>query len=268
MLPSSIRCFVPILTQLPGLGWCALSKGWRKLRPRLAEQAERYSSAVCGFAEGGVSGTPSYCGLGDCFAFPSLLYFATTSYAFNMDEKENSFDPSIFGDAVAMQTQWTPILDTEGNLNIYKITTVSNDYIKFKRSMWILICFLTLSLFLLGTIILTGYNIFAFVFFIILMCVTFVYINDYVVFRKNGAEFYKLTKWKDAHIDINNIHALQLVYNDTIDEDHDLDNYELNIVLNSSKRINTVCYRNINKLRKDAAILAKFLNKPLWDATM
>ncbi len=203
-------------------------------------------------------------GAGYCYAFPSLLYFAITSYAFNM--KKNSFDPSIFGDAVAMQTQWTPILNTEGNLNIYKITTVNNDYIKFKRSIWILVCFLALSLFLLGTMILTGYNIFAFVFFIILICVTFVYLNDYVVFRKNGAEFYKLTKWKDAHIDINNIHALQLVYNDTIDEDHDLDNYELNIVLNSSKRINTVCYRNINKLRKDAAILAKFLNKPLWDA--
>ncbi len=43
--------------------------------------------------------------------------------------------------------------------------------------------------------------------------------------------------------------------------------YELNLVLEDSKRINVVDHGDQDSLRKDAGTLAAFLDKPIWDAT-
>jgi len=43
--------------------------------------------------------------------------------------------------------------------------------------------------------------------------------------------------------------------------------YELNVVLGNGERINVVAHGDTDKLREDAATLAAFLKKPLWDKT-
>ena len=42
--------------------------------------------------------------------------------------------------------------------------------------------------------------------------------------------------------------------------------YELNLVLKNGERINLCDHGNIVRLREDAARLAEFLGRPLWDA--
>ena len=44
--------------------------------------------------------------------------------------------------------------------------------------------------------------------------------------------------------------------------------FELNLVLNSSERINVTDHGNLQKTRKDARKLAEFLNVSMWDTTL
>ncbi len=43
--------------------------------------------------------------------------------------------------------------------------------------------------------------------------------------------------------------------------------YELNLVLDDGRRVNVVDHGNLPKLQEDASLLARFLDRPLWDAT-
>ena len=43
--------------------------------------------------------------------------------------------------------------------------------------------------------------------------------------------------------------------------------YELNLVLNSGKRVHVIDHGKLKKIREDANHLAQFLNVPLWDNT-
>ncbi len=43
--------------------------------------------------------------------------------------------------------------------------------------------------------------------------------------------------------------------------------YELNLVLNTGKRIHIVCHGKLDEMLKDADWLSDFLEKPVWDAT-
>jgi hypothetical protein len=44
--------------------------------------------------------------------------------------------------------------------------------------------------------------------------------------------------------------------------------YELNLVLDDAVRLNVVDHGNLVALRQDAAMLAEFLDVPVWDATL
>ena len=43
--------------------------------------------------------------------------------------------------------------------------------------------------------------------------------------------------------------------------------YEINLILHDSSRLNVVHHGNKKRIRRDAATLAEFLGKPLWDAS-
>lgn len=50
-----------------------------------------------------------------------------------MAEKENSFDPSIFGDAVAMEIQWLPAKEGGANFSAYKMIVLDNNRIELRH---------------------------------------------------------------------------------------------------------------------------------------
>jgi hypothetical protein len=61
------------------------------------------------------------------------------------------------------------------------------------------------------------------------------------------------------------IHALQLI-SEYVSGKTSYTSYELNLVLVDGSRINVVDHGNLQQLRADAQTLARFLDKPIWDA--
>lgn len=95
-----------------------------------------------------------------------------------------------------------------------------------------------------------------------------------VVFDKRKGFFWKGRKSPDDVADLNNckhcvrlgeIHALQIVA-EQIKGKSSYSSYELNLVLKDASRINVVDHGSKEKIREDAAELAAFLDRPLWDA--
>jgi hypothetical protein len=67
-------------------------------------------------------------------------------------------------------------------------------------------------------------------------------------------------------VEIGQIHALQLISEYCRGDKSSYYSYELNLVLEDGKRINVVDHGNLDKVRDQAATLAEFLGRPVWDA--
>lgn len=63
------------------------------------------------------------------------------------------------------------------------------------------------------------------------------------------------------------IHALQLLTKEVQQEHHTIELFELNLVLKNAERISLRCHGDQALLRKEAAMLGKFLCVPVWDAS-
>jgi hypothetical protein len=63
------------------------------------------------------------------------------------------------------------------------------------------------------------------------------------------------------------IYALQLISEYVSGDKNSYYSYELNLVLADGNRINVVDHGNLEHLRADAQTLARFLDRPIWDAT-
>lgn len=85
--------------------------------------------------------------------------------------------------------------------------------------------------------------------------------------RTNPEATFDRSKLKD-HTPLENIHALQLLAERvTSSKGASYLSYELNLVLNDGSRIHVVDHGGGKRLRSEAAELASFLGKPLWDAS-
>lgn len=66
--------------------------------------------------------------------------------------------------------------------------------------------------------------------------------------------------------DLVNIHAVQLISKTCSGRKGPVLRYELNLVLEEGHRINVFDHSSRRRIRKDAAFITAFLEKPLWDA--
>ncbi len=69
------------------------------------------------------------------------------------------------------------------------------------------------------------------------------------------------------HVELDRIHAIQLISEYCRGNDSSYYSYELNLVLDDASRVSVVDHGNLDELRQDGEQLAKFLGRPLWDAT-
>jgi Protein of unknown function (DUF3592) len=67
-------------------------------------------------------------------------------------------------------------------------------------------------------------------------------------------------------VDLREIHALQIIYTFVRSGDRKIEVHHLNLILNDGSR-RKVAFGERFKIRRDAARLAEFLGKPVWDAT-
>jgi len=200
-------------------------------------------------------------------------------------------DLSGFEDPVAAQTDWSPAKGGGSSFMTHKMTRVGPYRIEFRASGGAKI--FSMIFCLMGAWIVFGFSFFHSshktlsigldiivpVLFGILVtaigCGLFYYFTTPIVFDKKKALFWKGRKNPDDDFVTNTvknfarleeIHALQLVSENCESDDNSYRSYELNLVLKNGRRINVVDHGNEIKLREDARTLARFIEKPVWDA--
>jgi hypothetical protein len=68
-------------------------------------------------------------------------------------------------------------------------------------------------------------------------------------------------------VELDRIHALQIIEQSVRTPRSSFYSYELNLVLDDATRMNVVDHGQLGRLQADAATLGRFLEQPVWDAT-
>ncbi len=209
----------------------------------------------------------------------------------NLAGSSTAVDPSQFADPVAERTEWTPAKRGGASFCTRKLVVIGPHRIEFRASAGAKIFYMLF--FFIGIGVVVGVSIaqilkgvFAFhadtivpllvgvVFTIVGGCMFYFGTNP-VVFDKLSSYFWKGRQDPKETFDeisqksstgLGQIHALQLISEYCRGDKSSYYSYELNLVLEDSRRINVVDHGNLKKIREDAAKLSEFLEKPLWDA--
>jgi hypothetical protein len=202
------------------------------------------------------------------------------------------FDPSRFGDPVALQTAWTPAKRGGASFRTHKLAAAGPNRIEFRAASGAMLFYLLFSLLGLGVFVglsvawFSGAGVWSDPGMLVplLISLIFIAIGAYrlytgtapIVIEKGRGVFWKGRKGPDEVIDTRNtgtfvrldhVHAVQLI-SEFISGKNSYYSYELNLVLEDGKRVTVVDHGNLGKIREDAKTLALFLGRPLWDATM
>lgn len=210
----------------------------------------------------------------------------------NMAGSRISVDPAKFNDPLALQTEWTPCKPGGTNIKTHVLVAVNPQRMRFKSSVSLKLFSLFFILIGIGSYIpimlvqiangSLGFNWHTG--FPLLIGTIFAGAGFYmlyractpIVFDKRKGYFWKGRTEPDETFDKDNIktmvqldriHALQIISERCSSENRSYYSYELNLVLDDGKRINVVDHGKLKVLRNDAEKLSQFLEKPLWDAT-
>jgi hypothetical protein len=205
---------------------------------------------------------------------------------------EPSFDPSKFGDDVAMNTEWSPLKGGGSNFQTHKLVEINYNRFEFKSTLGAKL--FSLIFFSVGVgmpIIFAREMIYEFAdiyqsdfIFILLFGLIFSAVGGWlfysfampVIFDKTMGLYWKGWKPPKRYLakleegissKIGDIHALQIIPELVRSDNKSYVSYELNLVLKDGSRMNVVDHGNPLKLREDANLLAEFLDVPVWDAS-
>ncbi len=173
-----------------------------------------------------------------------------------------------------MKTQWLPVKEGGSNFDAYEMIMIDNNRIEFKSSlMSTILSVVMVIIFFIAEILDANKFGEPVIIFIVLVFLTIFNSINKVVFDKNKMLFWRGVTERNCYNDnckknaiISDIHAIQLLWKEVEDDDDIWDSYELNIVLEDLRRIHVVSYAKKDKVRQDASVLARFLDKPIWDA--
>ena len=206
----------------------------------------------------------------------------------NLKSQQPPLDPAKYGDPLALKTEWTPA--TRGGSSFRTHRLVQDDFtrVEFKASTGAKIFYLLFAF--IGTAVAAGISLFSeaesslspeflvpLAMGIVFMAVgmgMFIYGTAPIVFDKGNGYFWKGRKSPQDVIEISSlkkciqldqIHAIQLVSEYIHTSKSSFYSYELNLVLEDARRMTVVDHGNLKRLREDAGKLSEFLGKPIWD---
>lgn len=205
------------------------------------------------------------------------------------------YDPSGLGDEVALRTEWGPAKGGGASFRTHRLVDVDALRKEFKATRGALAFYLVFLVVGLGVVV--GFTWAALGGDIpsgggsMLPAVLPFFVGTVfagaggallysgaapIVFDKRRGEYWKgrTAPYEVAnrrrlkeHVELDRIHALQIVSEHCRSNDSSYYSYELNLVLDDGSRLNVVDHGDHAELRADADALAAFLDKPLWDAT-
>lgn len=201
------------------------------------------------------------------------------------------FDPSVFNDSLAMETQWNPLKGGGSNFRTHKLVQVDYTRVEFKSTLgakMFSFVFMAFGAGIPGWILydnvqVTGQLFQSEMLFIALFGLVFFGVGSFmfywfakpVIFDRTKGMYWK--GWKtpqrylaqnsvDEGSRIGNIHALQIIPEYIRGDKSSYYSYELNLVLKDGSRMNVIDHGNAIKIQEDAKILSEFLGVPVWDA--
>lgn len=204
-------------------------------------------------------------------------------------EEEVPVDPSQFGDPLAERTAWTPVEKSGSNYRTHRLARIDANRIEFRVAFEAMVLY---GIFLVAGIVL------------IIVFTAAILINDDsfwtlawplmlggplvtigasamyfgsepITFDKIAGYYWRGRTSPERVLDksslkdytsLAGIHALQILSERVSRSKGTYTSYELNLVLEDGTRVNVIDHYNLEKLRMEAAAIAEFLGKPLWDA--
>jgi hypothetical protein len=207
-------------------------------------------------------------------------------------------NPAQFNDPVALNTKWSPLAKGGASFVTYTLQQGDSDCLEFKSTStliflpWFGIIFgISLILFLSPfSLVSCGGGILSCTVVIIIgasFIIAGVFMRKFfkkrIVFDTRNEIFWKgnspnemvLGDERPLVIKIEDIHALQIIseycedkYSRARDSSPSFYSYELNVVLNNGSRENVIDHAYYKQVLNDAATLAEYLKKPLWDGAL
>ncbi len=198
-------------------------------------------------------------------------------------EGGEGFDPSVFDDPLALETEWVPAASGGASFRTHRLIQPSATRIEFAPTLGakaFYLLFFQLNRIRISQI---GFSdqvtlvpIFVGAVFAVAGACLYWFGTTSRVFDQRFAAFWRgrrmptpmeLVERGDSSAPLSSIHALQLLSEFVSGSKNSYYSYELNLVLNNGSRINVVDHGNLERLRGDANMLSQFLDKPVWDAT-
>lgn len=192
------------------------------------------------------------------------------------------FDPASLNDPVALKTAWRPAKRGGTNFRTHRLVPDGMQRIVFRPTpaSWLFAAAFVGSGPLMAALFYLKYpfplgNIPPTMLLVIAGCGVFSLIGVYFAARNLGTMEFdgvrRVYAARGLRAGFDNIHALQIVSEycgggSGSVRTRSFVSYELNLVLKNGERINLCDHGNIVRLREDAARLAEFLGRPLWDA--
>lgn len=203
-----------------------------------------------------------------------------------------AFDPSIIGDDLALRTEWSPASGGGASFGTHRLVSVDPDRLEFKATAGAVVFY---AIFLVvGLAVVAGFSLaiatggwqeqglprylplaIGTVFTIVGGSLLYSGVAPIVFDRRRG-EYWKgrvapsdvaNPSSIDDHTELDRIHALQIISERCRGNKSSYYSYELNLVLDDGTRLAVVDHGDLDRVRADAATLARFLDRPVWDAT-
>ncbi len=189
------------------------------------------------------------------------------------------FDPAVFGDPLAMATQWGPAVNGGTNFCTHRLKAIDQMCMEFKTTFGMkLFCFFFIVFGAVFGVIPLGAiykqyggfhwsmlmsSLFSLVFCIVGILIYY-YSSQPIVFDRKRNCFIKGRK-KEKYVELHKIRALQVLSEYCSGNKSSFYSYELNLVLEDASRVNVVDHGNLKALRDDANMLGQFLGVQVWD---
>jgi hypothetical protein len=198
-------------------------------------------------------------------------------------------DPAVFGDPLAIATQWTPLVRGGMNFCSHRLLKRGPASMEFKTTLGLklfcIVFFVMGALFAfcpMGAICKQygGFHVSMLMspLFGLVFCAVgfFLYYGASapIVFDMNRNSFTKgrrqpgetVRKISGVFADLSRVKALQVLSEYCRGNKSSYYSYELNLVLDDASRLNVVDHGNLKALREDARTLGQFLGVSVWDA--
>jgi hypothetical protein len=199
------------------------------------------------------------------------------------DESPRGDIPSGLSDPLAGKISWQPLINGGSGGRNCKLVKVGHAKVEFRSTIAFIL--LPTMLLLAGLLVIWGGvrssvsdGIGPLILGVLSLCVGGIYLyfqTNRSVFDKQSGVFTKTKRSINASGNLerapqrgalNDIHALQLLVKNVRSRGSSgFKCYELNLVFDNAGRINVANHGNLEWIRQDAATLAVFLGKPIWD---